>query len=103
MTIIIAKRHYLDCLPTKSDTTKPRSRGMNCPSLHLEREMNQGQTQPHQKPALQVLALALLNHTVFADFPTTANFNLFYKKPPLPDFMREFTIIWYLLNHENLR
>ena len=72
MTIIIAKRHNLDYLPTKSDTTRPRSRGMNCASLNLEREMNQGQSQPHQQPALQTLALALLNHTVFADFPPMA-------------------------------
>jgi hypothetical protein len=48
---------------------------MNCDSLHLEREMNQGQSQPHQQNALQTLALALLkllNHTVFADFPPIA-------------------------------
>ena len=72
MTIIIAKRHNLNCLPTKSDTTRPRSRDMNCASLHLEREMNQGQSQPHQQPALQTLELKLLNHTILADFPPKA-------------------------------
>ncbi len=104
MSIIIAKCHNLDYLPTKSDRTRPRSRGMNCASLHLEREMNQGQSQPHQQPALQTLALELLNHTVFADFPPTANFNLFCKKTSPPDFIRgDFIINWYLLNHENPR
>ena len=77
MTIIIAKRHYLDCRPTKSDTTRPRSRGMNCASLHLEREMKQGQSQPQQQPAFQTLALELLNNTILADFPPKAFFFVF--------------------------
>ena len=50
---------------------------MNCASLHLEREMKQGQSQPQQQPAFQTLALELLNHTILADFPPKAFFFVF--------------------------